>query len=184
MSSKKKYNRKSLRLKNYDYSLPWWYFVTICTHKHNHIFGNVINGEMQINQFGTIVDNNWRAIPNHFNSTELDEYVIMPNHIHGIITINEFNVEDANYASSNKSIRNGPAYDRTKMLLSKVIQQFKRQCTVEIKTLSKNKNSVWHKSFYDRIIRNDRELFMIRRYIQNNPIKWELEKGEIENLDL
>ncbi len=97
----------------------------------------------------------------------------MPNHIHGIIVIND--VGDANFAS--------PTPDRTKMQLSKLIQQFKRAVSLQIKSMNLKQDFYWQRSFYDRIIRNENELFNIRRYIKQNPLNWELEKG-FENLVL
>jgi len=96
----------------------------------------------------------------------------MPNHIHGVIIIN--GVEDAKFASPT---------DRTKMELSKQIQQFKRAVTMKIKSRKYKTNFNWQRSFYERIIRHETELFNIRRYIHQNPLKWDLEKG-IKNLSL
>lgn len=80
--------RKLNRLKEYNYSLTGYYYATICTHNRKKIFGDIKNVKMKINQHGEIVKNAWLQIPNHFSNTELDEFVIMPNHIHGIIIIN------------------------------------------------------------------------------------------------
>lgn len=80
-------HRKQIRLKKYDYSDAGWYFVTICTQNMEYLFGNIINNEMNLNKFGKIVNQYWSNISNHFKNVELDEYQIMPNHIHGIIVI-------------------------------------------------------------------------------------------------
>lgn len=82
------FNRRSIRLKEFDYTSPWWYYVTICADGHHKTFGKIINGKMELNLFGIIADERWQKIPTHFPQTELDYYVIMPNHIHGIIIIN------------------------------------------------------------------------------------------------
>ncbi len=166
--------RKPNRLKEYDYSNSGWYYVTICTKNHIAYFGRIKNGEMFPNELGEIADKCWNEIPNHYPETELDEYVIMPNHIHGIIIIDYANVGDAKFASPT---------DRTKMTLSKIIQQYKRAVTVEIKTNYPKSNFKWQRSFYDRIIRNERELYDIRKYILQNPLKWEFEKN-IDNLEI
>jgi REP element-mobilizing transposase RayT len=165
--------RKPNRLREYDYSNPAWYFVTICADKHANHFGDIRHEKIYLNDVGKIADKFWNEIPEHFPNAEIDEYIIMPNHIHGIIIIND--VGDAKFAS--------PTTDRTKMLLSKIVQQFKRAVTVEIKSKKLSEHFVWQRSFYDRIIRNERELFNIRKYIKQNPLKWEFEKG-IENLEL
>lgn len=104
----------------------------------------------------------------------LDEYVIMPNHVHGIIII-EDNVADANFASTT---------NRTEMLLSKVIQLFKRAVTIQINKERSGKSAVWQRSYFDRVIRNEKELYQIRNYIRQNPLKWHLEKNEVVNLVL
>ena len=87
MLIKKKYKRRSIRLKDYDYSQPEAYFVTICTYNRECILGNIINGEMQINGFGKIVKNEWLKTAKIRKTIGLDEFVVMPNHIHGIIMI-------------------------------------------------------------------------------------------------
>ena len=81
--------RKSIRLKEYDYSQPGDYFVTICTNEHDYKFGEIVNEEMRLDEMGKIVKGCWEEIPIHFSNVELDEYVVMPNHVHGIIILNE-----------------------------------------------------------------------------------------------
>ena len=188
-------NRKRNRLKYYDYSQAGWYYVTICPKDHKSYFGKIENEEMILNELGKIVDECWQKIETLHKNIELDLSVIMPNHIHGIIIIN---VVDENLSSTNRDakftsfrdakfasptnviVKNA---DRTKMELSKVIQQFKRAVTMQVKTVDENSTFKWQRSFYDRIIRNEKELFNIRKYIQQNPLKWDLEKG-VDNLDL
>jgi len=85
---KNKYRVESARLKEWDYSIPRWYYVTVCTKKKKHFFGRVINGEMRLNKLGKAVKSYFEDIPAHYKSVEIDCYVIMPNHIHGIIIIN------------------------------------------------------------------------------------------------
>ncbi|MFA5804016.1 MAG: transposase [Melioribacteraceae bacterium] len=165
--------RKRNRLQEYDYSQSGYYFVTLCTDDHKPFFGKIINGEMILNQFGYIIKNNWIRIQSLHKNIELDEFVIMPNHIHGIIIIN--GVGNAKFAFPT---------NRTKMTLSKLIQQFKRACTIEIKNKFNYHIPLWQHSFYDRIIRNENELYQIRKYILQNPLKWEVENNSIENLEL
>ncbi len=152
--------RKPNRLKYYDYSNAGWYYVTICTNDHKNHFGEVINSKMDLNDAGKIVYEYWEKIEKLHKNIELDYFVIMPNHIHGIIIINS--VGDANFASPT---------DRTKMELCKLLQQFKRAVTLKIKSINHESNFKWQRSFYDRIIRNEKELFNIRKYIKQNPLK-------------
>ena len=166
-------SRKPNRLQYYDYSNAGWYYVTICTKDHKAHFGIVEKDTMVLNEIGKIADKCWEKIETLHKNIELDNYVVMPNHIHGIIVIND--VGDANFAS--------PTPDRTKMELCKLIQQFKRAVSLQIKSMNLKQNFCWQRSFYDRIIRSENELFNIRQYIEQNPLKWELDKGS-ENLVL
>lgn len=162
--------RKLNRLNTYDYSLPGYYFITICTHNRIPVFGKIKDDKVVLNEIGEIVQSYWQKIPTIYKNVETDEFIIMPDHIHGIIIIN---VGDANYASQNNKNRNAKfafPTDRSKMLLSKIIQQFKRINTIEIKKLG-YKNFRWQKSYYDRIIRNEKELYNIRNYIKYNSLK-------------
>jgi REP element-mobilizing transposase RayT len=170
----KLHNRKRNRLQHYDYSTPGWYYVTICTDKMEQHFGEVINGRMKLNNRGKIVDVWWSWLSEQYLYCELDEYIIMPNHFHGIIIINSVNV----VTSRDLSLR-----ENTKIKsLSELIGAFKMKSSKEIH-LAGNKTFKWQRSFYDRIIRNNKELFNIRKYIQENPLKWELEKDG-ENLEM
>lgn len=161
---------KSNRLKTFDYSNQGYYFLTISTFSHIEIFGKIIENKVILNEAGKRVQTNILNIPKIFKNCELDYFVVMPNHIHLVLIVNS-------------KPENDNSFDRTKMVVSKVIQQFKRKCTIDIKNISKFDGKIWQKSYYDRIIRNDKELYKIRKYIELNPLKWELEKGDPENLD-
>lgn len=169
------YKNKPKRLSCYDYSLPAYYFVTICTKNHIELFGNAHNHKVKLSSIGKIIESNLIRISQVYPSVKVDQFVIMPNHLHIIFILED--VDDALNATSTND------YDRSKMLLSKVIQSFKSSCTKEIKCTGFN-NQVWQRSFYDRIIRNETELYRIRKYISENPLKWQLEKKDIsENID-
>ena len=163
--------RKLNRLKNYDYSQSGCYFVTICTKNKEEWLGQIESGKMILNKFGEITKNFWVEIPKHVNNITLDEFIVMPNHIHGIVLI----VGNAYM----RSLQN-----RTKMLLSRIIQQYKSSVTREINSLQNDFCFKWHKSFYDHIIRNEKTLNKIREYIVSNPLKWDLDKKNIENLSM
>ncbi len=132
---------------------PWWYYITINTKSHIEWFGEIKNGKMILNSLGKIVSKFWENIPNHFPTVELDYSQIMPNHIHGIIIINK--IVETRHASSlrNKSIT-----------LSNIIGSFKSVVTKGAHENGLN-NFSWQPRFYDRIIRNERELYNIRKYI-------------------
>ncbi len=158
--------RKNIRLKNYNYSSPGYYFITICTKNKKYYFRNEV-----ITQ---IINNCWNAIPEHFNNIKLDEFIIMPNHIHGIIIINSRGriypapTETPTYKKSNSN-----------KILPIVISTFKAAITRKLNPIIENFK--WQRSYYEHIIRNDIELDNIRRYINENPIKW---NEDIENLGI
>ncbi len=159
--------RKRNRLKDYDYSQDGYYFVTICTKDKKDFFGSVAKGKMIPNKHGEIAKQCWCELPRHYLNCLLDLFVIMPNHVHGIIVID-----------SKKIVGNGfkpfPTHD-----LSEIIRGFKTFSSRRInEEMAGNDRFQWQKSFYDHVIRNERSLHNLKQYIQNNPLKWEL---DIEN---
>jgi REP element-mobilizing transposase RayT len=156
--------QKSNRLRDYDYSQSGYYFVTICTEKRKEWFGEVEEEKMHLNTFGEIAADYWKGIPAHFPNLEMDEFTVMPNHIHGITIIQYgFSVGNAYMRSLQHSLQG-----RTKMLLSKVIQQYKAAVTRRINS-SLRRDFAWQKSFYDHVIRNEKSLDSLGQYIRNNP---------------
>jgi putative transposase len=167
---KNKFRVMSSRLKDWDYSTPWWYYVTICTKDMKCWFGKVERGKMVLNDVGIIIEKEWLRTMNLRKMVELDYYVIMPNHFHGIIIINgpEYsdNVVETHRDASLHSIKNN---------LSDIIRGFKGSCSKQIH-LSGKSTFKWQTRFYDHIIRNENDLRRIRTYIQNNPLKWDLDE--------
>lgn len=177
---KETFRIESARLEEWDYSNPWWYYVTINTKNHIHYFGNIKNGKMKLNELGLITNKCWKEIPNHYPNVEIDYYVIMPNHVHGIIIINHKDIVETRHGVSLQQHEN--TFSKPiKNSLSVIINQFKGS----VKRWS-NQNAIhdfqWQSRFYDRIIRNEKELYNIRKYIEQNPLKWELEKDDSENI--
>jgi len=165
--------RKSTRLPGYDYSQPGYYFVTICVHlkyRQQLVFGAVRNGIMQLNEYGKIGDQYWREIPEHYENIFIDEYVIMPDHIHGIVIIQQnANIVGAEQCSApTMLLTTRQNYGK----LSKIVKSFKNAVTNKIRNTG-FPDFPWQRSFHDRIIRNNGELNRIRQYIQNNPARWE-----------
>ncbi|KAF0196380.1 MAG: hypothetical protein FD169_997 [Bacillota bacterium] len=163
MDETKPYKRRSIRLPDYDYSTSGAYFVTICSHKGQCIFGNVVDGATDLSPLGKLVENFWLAIPEHFPQAYLDDYVIMPNHIHGIIVL-----EESSYAGAESFGR------PTKGSLATVLRSFKAAVTKEIKGQMRT-NDVWQRGYYEHVIRNDRAMLEIKEYILTNALKWELD---------
>lgn len=175
---KNEFRVESIRLKDWDYSTPWWYYVTINTGDHACWFGEVTKSKVVLSELGNVAENYWKEVPKHYPSVELDEYVIMPNHIHGIIILN--NVETCHGKSLQRHERkfSQPVKNSLSMIINQFKGAVKRWC-------NKNKRGdfFWQPRFYDRIIRNEPELFQIRKYIEQNPLKWEIEKNTPENIE-
>ncbi len=188
-----KHHRRSIRLKGYDYSQPGAYFITICTKNRKCLFGNIINGKMILNDAGHIAQNCWLEIPNHYPNVILDEFIIMPNHIHGIIIINAGANDNSpiNVGANNNSPRqannnsprqinnNSPqpsSFRSPSGTIGSIVRGFKIGVT---KWFRQNTDiyDVWQRNYYEHIIRNEQELDRIRKYIINNPLKWELDKN-------
>ncbi len=164
---KNKYRVKTCRYEGYDYSREGYYFITICTKHREMFFGDVVDGKMRLSEIGKIAKNCCLEIPDHFPFVQLDEYVVMPNHVHGILVIEyNINVETQNFASL-RGYKNkfGPQSKN----LSSIIRGFK--IGVKKYTIMEGVNFAWQERFYDRIIRNEKELNKIRQYIIDNPEK-------------
>ncbi len=163
------HNRKRNRLEGYDYSTPGYYFVTICSKEMLEYFGRVNNSKMKLNDAGQIVRKCWFDLPNHYKNCKLHTFIIMPNHIHGIIEIVGNGLKPfQNEQTTN--IRNGLKPFLTHGL-SEIVRGFKTFSSKYINQQTKYKFT-WQKSFYDHIIRNDNELNRISDYIEKNPQLW------------
>ncbi len=211
-----KHHRRSIRLKGYDYSQPGAYFVTICAQNREHMFGEVVGGEMRLNDAGRMVERWWLKLNDKFPNVRTDVYVIMPNHFHGIVVI----VNDANTGAGTHAdggthtgvpLRDGAGGGagagvgadprvcpgagahadggahadegaHTGVPLPTVVQWFKTMTTNEyirgVKTLGwmPFPRRLWQRNYYEHIVRNDRALNAIRRYITNNPLRWDMDR--------
>lgn len=166
------HNRQTIRLKGYDYSSNGAYFITICTQNRELLFGNIPINKMVFNQMGKIVKSVWESLPKHHH-VELDEFQIMPNHIHGIIIICW---GFARKTPTDQGIaRFGHVIPGS---LSCVIRSFKSECTKQIRlTMDNNGFFVWQRNYYEHVIRNGIELNKIREYIKNNPQMWDRDRN-------
>ena len=195
MSGKKfrgKYRIDSVRMKNYDYSQNASYFVTILTKNRENFFGEIVNQKMQLSEIGKIVEYEWYRTPEirpDMNIT-LDQFVIMPNHIHGIIVIgdNQYNsasvvetpciVETQCIASLRPASENEPYkndFGPQRKILSSIIRGFKSAVTK--KSREKFPGFAWQSRFHDHIIRNEKSLNRIRQYIIKNPELWHRDRN-------
>ena len=168
-------NRKSNRLKDYDYSRNGYYFVTICVKDRQELFGTVENNQMILNDLGKIAERCWIDLPNHYMNCALDEFTIMPNHIHGIVVIDD-------ELLTNHVVTGLKPVTTKNHSLSEVIRGFKTFSSRRINELNPALLFRWQRSFYDHIIRNEKSLEKIREYVVYNPLKWELDRNNTENL--
>jgi putative transposase len=174
---KNKYRIQTNRLAGYDYSQNGFYFVTICTKNREHYFGEIINEEsdnayLNSTAIGLIANEYWQSIPQHYPFTVLDEYIIMPNHLHGVIGIakgeltkwksNEFGIQSQNLAA--------------------IIRGFKS--TVKQYANERNIDFHWQSRFHDHIIKDDKSMMAVRNYIINNPDNWYKDKDNLSGLKM
>lgn len=160
--------RKLNRLKGHDYSGDgYYYFVTVCTKDRAERFGAIKNGRMVLNQYGKIVSECWSQIPDHYPGVSLDEWVIMPNHIHGIVMI--VGTEQCSVPTMSETT---PQPKTKHASLSWIVKSFKDVTTKQIRA-NHCKRFGWQRSFHDHIIRHETALNNIREYIRNNPLQWD-----------
>ncbi|MFH1745114.1 MAG: transposase [bacterium] len=194
---KNKYRVESTRLKNYDYTSDGAYFITICTKDREYFFGEIKNSQINTPQT-KIAAECWRDLPKHYPNCVLDEFIIMPNHVHGIIIIdnNLLNVSVPlnTFVPSNMSAETGFKPVSTDGLnavninlkqhsLSEMIRAFKTFTARRINEMQNTRGQpFWQERFYDRIIRNGEELKKSRNYIIKNPERWELNKNNSKNI--
>jgi REP element-mobilizing transposase RayT len=183
------HKRQSIRLKGYDYSQSGLYFITICCYQRECLFGNIINSQIILNDFGQLIKEEWLKSAEIRKEIELDDFVIMPNHFHGIVIINQeinsdfmkndVDFQDNNVGANGRSPRQQIQSSRPKISMkpksiSSLIAGFKSATTKKINIIRNTpQNPVWQGNYYDHIIRNDESLARIREYVQNNPLSWE-----------
>jgi putative transposase len=142
-------------LRGYDYGQNGAYFVTICAHERQHLFGDVVDDVMHLNALGQIAETFWNSIPQHYPTVELDAFVAMPNHVHGILLLT------------------GDVTDEQRPTLGHVIGSYKAIVTRTIRQQTGTQQVVWQKRYHDHIIRNADSLKRIRQYVLHNPALWQ-----------
>lgn len=187
-----RHHRRSIRQRDYDYTQSGAYFVTLCTHERLPLFGAVVSGEMVCNVWGQIVQACWDEIPAHYPMVELDAFVVMPNHVHGIIVITGDSVVThsvgAQYIAplpptqpsapaptqpSQSPKRGMTPNNVTPNSLGSIVRTFKAAVTRQINRLpDAPDHPLWQRNYYEHIIRNEAALNQIRAYIVSNPAKW------------
>jgi len=166
-----KHHRRSVRLQGYDYAQVGAYFVTIVTQGRECLFGDVMDGEMVLNEYGQIIVGEWERTADIRPNVSLDVFIAMPNHIHGIIMI----------ADGRGTLQRAPTTERfgqpTSNSIPTIIRLFKSVTTKRINEVrGRPGGAVWQRNYYEHIIRDEDDLCRIREYIVNNPLQWEVDR--------
>jgi putative transposase len=169
----KKHHRRSTRLRNFDYSQAGAYFVTIVTHERTCVFGKILNEEMSLSDVGRVLQSVWYDLPKHYPRVGCDAFVIMPNHIHGVLILTDVLSRGAgNVGAGLKPAPTGHG-------LPEIVRAFKTFSARRINEMRGTRGiSVWQRNYFEHVVRNEAELLRIREYVVNNPLQWEL---DIEN---
>jgi putative transposase len=144
--------RRSLRLPSYDYSQAGAYFITACTQSRAMLFGELIDGDVRLNEMGTIVQQTWDDLPAHYHGIDLDTFIVMPNHVHGIIVL------------ADKPER--------RHAIPEIVRGFKTFSARRVNERVGKRGVLWQRGYYEHVIRNEKALDRIRAYIANNPAQW------------
>jgi putative transposase len=145
------HHRHSIRLRGYDYASSGAYFITICTHDRQHLFGDIVDGKMAESQLGQVARQHWQRLSRHHRNLAIDEFVVMPDHFHGILTLQE----------------------PLGTPISEIIRGFKTFSAREINRIRQKQGTpVWQRNYYERIIRSQPALNRVRQYIIENPKNW------------
>ena len=172
------HRRRSLRLKGYDYTHVGAYFVTIVTQGRSCLFGEIVGKEMRLNEAGEMVCGVWESLPQRFPAVEMDMCVVMPNHLHGIIVIKQPKRATTRVAPTN---RMGDS-TRNQCALGDVIGAYKSLTTVEyvrgVKTTkwAPFRGRLWHRNYYEHVVRHEESLRDLQQYILDNPAQWAFDK--------
>lgn len=172
--------RKQTRLTHYNYAQAGCFFVTVCIHRRRDILGKIFNGKFLPSAAGKLAEASWHDLPAHHELLHLDAFVVMPNHVHGIVVLEWAPAGDAGVAptklrnAEDHPDRSRPGPDRDS--LGAVIGSYKAAVSRRLRWRATHRSPLWQRSFFDRVIRTERELGVIREYIANNPLSWHLDE--------
>jgi len=144
--------RRSLRLPSYDYSQAGAYFITVCTLDRIILFGEVIDDDVRLNEFGMLVKQTWDSLPTHYGGIDLDAFIVMPNHMHGIIILSD--------------------KPQTRCAIPEIVRGFKTFSARRVNECGGRRGALWQRGYYEHVVRNEKALNRIRDYIANNPAQW------------
>jgi REP element-mobilizing transposase RayT len=183
------YHRRSIRIPSYDYSQDGWYFVTICTQNRKCMFGEMVKNQMRLNNAGFMVKTWWQKVTNKFPLVQTDEYVVMPNHFHGIINIvgaTPCGRPDVCGPPISGNTDNELGQSRgIAPTLADIVNWFKTMTTNEYIRGVKEKywipfpGRLWQRNYYEHVIRNEDELNRFRHYIADNPANWQTDEENV-----
>jgi REP element-mobilizing transposase RayT len=156
------HHRRSIRLQNYDYAHRGIYYVTVCTYNRAHLFGRVENGIMMPNKYGEIAQNEWRRMTDLRQNIVLPEFVVMPNHIHGIIQI---------LCSNTSAVGIDRFQNQGKNTLSSILGSYKSAVSKAIHDMG-FWEEIWQRNYYERIVRDESDMEHVQTYIRDNPKNW------------
>lgn len=173
-----KHHRRSIRLKKYDYSQKGAYFVTICTNQKKCVLGGVEDSGIVLNEIGQIVQKTWTKLSMYYTGVDIDKFVVMPNHLHGIIILTDY-CRGGVTPPCSMGEATSPLREPT---LGQIVAHFKYRTTKSINQISNTLgNRIWQRNYYEHIIRNEDDLSEIREYIITNPLKWEMDSENPNN---
>ena len=170
-------DRHSFRLQGYDYAQVGAYFITIVTHQRSCLFGTILDGEFIPNAVGRIVQFTWNALPAHFLGTDLDAFIVMPNHIHGIVHITERRRQSVGAQHAAPLPRTGLSRPYVQPgSLGVMVRSFKAAVTKRWREIqSSSPLRLWQRNYYEHVIRNENSLIRIRDYVATNPARWSID---------
>jgi len=168
------HHRRTIRLREYDYSQKGLYFVTICVQNRECLFGEIANGEMMLNDAGKMIETKWLEITQHYPDAILHEYVIMPNHLHGIIELTISNDVAAVVGVQNFEPLHLQQQNKYQKIIPRSIGAIVRG--FKIGTTKQFGYSVWQRNYYEHVIRDNNDHARIIEYIINNPANWEIDQ--------
>ncbi len=159
--------RRSIRLRHYDYCQSGYYFLTLCTDQRRNLFGGVVDGVIRLSPMGELAATCWQALPKHFADMHIDAFVVMPNHLHGIVQL--VSEVHGSRVECFATPRRGSLATLVRSYTSAVTRQARLHA-------GDNSLMIWHRNYWERVIRDEAELLDTRRYIENNPRQWQLDR--------
>jgi REP element-mobilizing transposase RayT len=167
-------HRRSIRLRGYDYSEAGAYFVTVCTQNRECLFGEIVDGKVILNDAGRMVESIWNELHQHYKGVETDEFVVMPNHFHGIIVLVGAGLA---LPRIDTTIRQNQGAASSAPTLGDIVRTFKSKSTIYVnRLLVRTGQRLWQRNYYEHIIRTEDEMNRLREYIVNNPAQWALDE--------